>query len=89
MEEYYNVLLKEQETQYDLMTAGVLVKASEWVTDAHLAAENGMLTLQAVCDMTDKLEAILASVAKLKKDINYTMSKIDEYKNSKSAAGQE
>lgn len=89
MNEYYNVLLKEQEAQYDLMTAGVVVKATELVNAAQRAVDKDELTLKHICDMTDKLDAILASVARVKRDIDYTSNKIKELENSDSQKSQE
>ncbi len=88
MNEYYNVLLKEQEAQYDLMAMGVVVKATELVNAAQRAVDKDEFTLKHVCDMTDKLDAMLASVAKVKRDIEYTSSKINELENSDSSESQ-
>lgn len=82
MNEYYNVLLKEQEAQYDLMTAGVIVKATELVNAAQRAVDKDEFTLKHVCDMTDKLDTMLVSISKVKRDIDYTSSKIKELENS-------
>lgn len=86
MKEYYEVLLKEQNTQYDLMSVGTIVKATELVNAATRAADKDTLTLQDVCDMTDKLDTMLASIAKLKKDIDFTVNKLAEFDEKKETA---
>ena len=89
MKEYYEILLKEQENQYDLMCEGVIVKATELVNTATRAADKDEFTLEHICNMTDKLDTMLASVTKIKRDIDYTTSKLNECENSDSSKSQE
>ncbi len=75
---YYSDLLKRQQAEYDLMTAGVVGNASDSFKEA-LNAEK-KLTLEMVCKITDTLNANLGTLARAKDMIDFSTSQLNKIK---------